>query len=613
MDGHDFDWLVVGSGFGGSVSALRLIEKGYSVGVLECGGRYEDADFAKSAWNLRRYFWAPKLGLRGILRMTIFKDVFIASGCGVGGGSLGFANTLYQPRPGSRFYSDPQWGDLADWHGVLDPHYRRAERMLGVTTYEGEGPGDRLLAEIADELDVGASLQRTRVGVYFGEPGRTVPDPYFGGEGPERAGCIRCGACMIGCRHNAKNTLVKNYLWFAERDGARVTPERTVVDIRPLGRGDGSEGYAVTSERSGAWLRKDRRVQTARGVVVAAGPLGTNLLLQRCKLGGSLPRLSDRLGHLVRSNSEAIGAVTRLDDREDFTRSVAITSSIWTDDDTHVENVTYGRGADVMSLFFTVLTGEGTRLTRPLKALGQIVRDPVRFLRTLWPQRWSRRSLILLTMQTLDNSMRLRARRFIGRGVRLQTEEDPDHPNPRFIAVHNQVAEMAARKVGGIAQSGTTEAFLNIPTTAHIMGGAVVGSGPDRGVVDARQRAFGYDRLLVCDGSAIPANVGVNPSLTIAAMAEHAMSHVPSRDEVEQSEASPAEASPAEASREPPRRTPPPRAEPGLSPSGPDRLPLAQTFANLLAASSPEQEGRTPWPPRPASPTWRQPRTGSAI
>jgi cholesterol oxidase len=287
----------------------------------------------------------------------------------------------------------------------------------------------------------------------------------------------------------------------------------------------------VTSERSGAWFRKDRRVATAGGVVVAAGALGTNLLLQRCRLSGSLPRLSEALGHLVRSNSEAIGAVTRPDDREDFTRSVAITSSIWTDDDTHIENVTYGRGADVMSLLFTVLTGEGTRLTRPLKALWEIARHPLRFLRTLWPARWSRRTLILLTMQTLDNSMRLRARRFLGRGVRLQTEEDPDNPNPRFNAIHNRVAKMAARKLGGIAQSGATEAFLNIPTTAHIMGGAVIGSGPDRGVVDDRQRAFGYEGLLVCDGSAIPANVGVNPSLTIAAMAEHAMSHVPATAE----------------------------------------------------------------------------------
>jgi cholesterol oxidase len=528
---HDFDWLVVGSGFGGSVSALRLAEKGYSVGVLECGRRYEDEDFAKSAWNLRRYFWAPKLGLRGILRLTLFKDVFVASGCGVGGGSLGYANTLYRPQPGSRFYADPQWAGLGDWHARLDPHYDTAERMLGVTTYEGDGPGDRLLREIADELGVGATYRNTPVGVYFGEPGKRVPDPYFGGAGPERAGCIRCGACMVGCRHNAKNTLVKNYLWFAERAGARVMPERTVTDIRPLGRDDGSDGYAVTSEHSGAWIRKRRQVHTARGVVVAAGPLGTNLLLQRCRLSGSLPRLSKRLGHLVRSNSEAIGAVTRKDDRVDYTKSIAITSSIYTDDETHTENVTYGRGADAMSLLFTVLTGEGSRLTRPLKALAAIVAHPVAAARTLWPFRWSRRTLILLTMQTLDNHMRLRARRFWGRGVRLQTQEDPVQPNPRFIAAHNEVAKIAARKLDGFAQSGLTEAFLNVPTTAHIMGGAVIGADADSGVVDECQQAFGYERLLVCDGSAIPANVGVNPSLTITALAEHAMSQVPAQGE----------------------------------------------------------------------------------
>lgn len=531
MARHDYDWLVVGSGFGGSVSAMRLTEKGYTVGVLECGRRYEDEDFAESAWNLRRYFWAPKLGLRGILRLTLFSDIFIASGCGVGGGSLGYANTLYRPRPGSSFYADSRWRDLADWETELAPHYDEAERMLGVTTYSGSGPGDAILREIAEELDVAATHRNTPVGVYFGEPGRTVPDPYFGGEGPERAGCIRCGSCMVGCRHNAKNTLVKNYLWFAERGGAKVMPERTVVDIRPLGDAHGADGYAVTSERSGAWVRKDRRVHTAAGVVVAAGPVGTNLLLQRCRMEESLPRLSRRLGEVVRSNSEAIGAVTARDDGRDFTKSVAITSSIYTDEHTHVENVTYGRGADVMSLFFTVLTGEGSRVTRPLRALAAIARHPGQFLRTLWPFKWSRRTMILLTMQTLDNHMSLRARRWLGRGVRLQTVEDPDRPNPRFIPIANQVVRRVAEKVGGVPQSGTTEAFLNIPTTAHIMGGAVIGADPSSGVIDAEHRAFGYDRLLVCDGAAIPANVGVNPSLTITAMAERAMSSVPAREQ----------------------------------------------------------------------------------
>jgi len=523
----DFDWIVIGSGFGGSVSALRLAEKGYRVAVLESGRRYEDEDFAKTTWNARRYYWLPRLGLRGIFRMTLFKDVFVVSGCGVGGGSLGYAQTLYRPRPGSAFYSDPQWAGLEEWESTLGGHYDTAERMLGVTTYEGEGPADRLLRELAEEMGVPETYSTTRVGVFFGEPGVTVPDPYFGGEGPPRAGCIRCGACMVGCRHNAKNTLVKNYLWFAERKGVQVLPERTVTEICPLGAPDGSDGYVVTSDRSGAWVRKDRSELTARGVVVAAGALGTNMLLQRCRLGGALPRLSERIGYLVRTNSEAITALTTKDDRHDFTRSVAITSSFYPDPDTHVENVTYGPGADSISLLFTILTAAGSQLTRPLKLLRAIVRHPLVFARTLWPHKWSRRTVILLTMQTLDNSIRLRPKRnLLGLGPRLQTQEDADKPNPRFIELADQVTRRAAEKLDATPQSGLTEALLNIPTTAHIMGGAVIGEGPETGVVDAQHRAFGYENLLVCDGAAIPANVGVNPSLTITAMAEHAMSHV---------------------------------------------------------------------------------------
>jgi cholesterol oxidase len=527
---YDFDWLVVGSGFGGSVAALRLSEKGYSVGVLECGRRYEDEDFAKSAWNIRRYFWFPRLGMKGILRLTMFKDIFIASGCGVGGGSLGYANTLYQPKPGSLFYRDPQWGALADWSETLEPHYREAERMLGVTTYEGEGPADRLLQELADELGVRDSYSTTRVGVYFGEPGETAPDPYFDGDGPARRGCIRCGACMVGCRYNAKNTLPKNYLYFAERNGVRVMPERTVSEVRPLGAEDGADGYSVTSERSGAWVRKDRRTLTARGVVIAAGALGTNRLLQRCKRRGALPALSGRLGYLVRTNSEAISAVTRRDDRVDFTNSIAITSSIYPREDTHIENVTYGPGADAMSLLYTLLTPRGTSLTRPLKALATALRHPLQLARCWWPFKWSRRTVILLTMQTIDNSMRLRPQRtLLGLGPGLATEEDPDKPNPRFLDVADWATRRAAEKLDAVPQSGMSEAFFNIPTTAHILGGAVIGESAETGVVDARQRAFGYRNLIVCDGAAVPANVGVNPSLTITALAEHALSHVPAK------------------------------------------------------------------------------------
>ena len=355
----DYDWIVIGSGFGGSVAALRLAEKGYRVAILECGRRYRDEDFAESTWNLRRYYWMPKIGLRGIFRMTVFKDVFIVSGSGVGGGSLGYANTLYRARPA--FFRDPQWDSLGEWESALDPHYETAERMLGVTDYPLEGPADLLLKEYGEEIGAGDTYKHTRVGAFFGEPGKEVPDPYFGGEGPPRSGCIGCGSCMVGCRYNAKNTLVKNYLWFAEKLGVEILPERQVTDVRPIegGAEDGSDGYGVTSERSGAWVRKRRSTLTARGVVVAAGALGTNKLLANCRHSGSLPKLSARLGDLVRTNSESINAVTAPSDERDFAKSVAISSSIYPDPDTHVEVVTYGRRADSMSYLFTLLTGPG--------------------------------------------------------------------------------------------------------------------------------------------------------------------------------------------------------------------------------------------------------------
>jgi cholesterol oxidase len=522
----DFDWLVIGSGFGGSVSALRLAEKGYRVGVLECGRRFRDQDFPKSTWNLRRYFWAPRAGMRGIMRISTFKDITVVSGCGVGGGSLGYANTLYVPP--SAFFEDAQWRGLADWERELAPHYAEAQRMLGVVVHENEDPADRLLRELGEHLGVADTYRKTPVGVFLGEPGTTVPDPYFGGDGPDRTGCMQCGRCMVGCPHGAKNTLVKNYLWLAERLGVQVTADRTVVDIRPLGAEDGSDGYAIASVASGIRRNRDRRTVTARGVVVAAGALGTNRLLQRCRLNGSLPRISNRLGELVRTNSETILAVTVPEDYpEDLTRRVAISSSIYPDPHTHIETVTYGKAGDSMSTLYTLMVGDGTRVTRPLKLLGQIVRHPGRFAKALWPRGWSRRTIIVLVMQTLDNAIALRPKLTRSGDVRLQTEQDPEKPNPTFIPIANEAAAWLAERTGGIAQSSVMEALLNIPSTAHILGGAVIAADPEHGVVDARQHVFGYENLLVCDGAAVPANVGVNPSLTITAMAEHAMSQIP--------------------------------------------------------------------------------------
>ncbi len=544
----DYDWLVIGSGFGGSVSALRLSEKGYRVGVLECGRRFADHEFPESTSDYKRYFWRPRIGWKGIFRLTTFKDVSVVSGCGVGGGSLGYANTLYvPPKP---FFEDEQWAEIADWETELAPHYEEAQRMLGVTMNPYDDPADQLLRELGEELGVSATYKKTPVGVYFGTSGGVragdtadgpigegengggplpaVRDPFFGGEGPDRTPCSLCGRCMVGCPHGSKNTLVKNYLYLAEKRGARVSPERTVIDIRPLGAGDGSEGYEVESVRSGAWVRRERRVQRARGVVVSAGPLGTNTLLQRCRLGGSLPRISNRLGELVRTNSEAILAVTVPEDYPDnLIKRVAISSSIYPDAHTHIETVTYGNDGDSMHRLNTLLTGDGTRATRPLKLLGQIVRHPKRFAQIMWPKSWSRRTIIILVMQTLDNAIALRPKQGPFKTLWLSTEQDPERPIPTFIPVANQAAEWFAKRTGGIAQSSLTEAALNIPTTAHILGGAVIGADASRGVVDAHQHVFGYENLLVCDGSAIPANVGVNPSLTITALAEHAMSFVP--------------------------------------------------------------------------------------
>jgi cholesterol oxidase len=523
----DFDWLVIGSGFGGSVSALRLAEKGYSVGVLECGRRFEDSDLPRSTWDFRRYWWAPRLGMRGIFRLTFFRDVSIVSGSGVGGGSLGYANTLYVP-PG-RFFEDPQWSALGDWRSELAPHYDEAQRMLGVVDYDEDDPGAELLREFGEQIGAGDTYSRTRVGVFLGEPGKTVPDPYFGGEGPPRTGCTRCGRCMVGCPRGAKNTLVKNYLWLAERRGVDVMAERQVVDVQPLGAADGSDGYRVTTERPGAWLRRDRQVHTARGVVLAAGALGTNDLLANCRHSGSLPALSPRLGDLVRTNSEAILAVTAPDDGVDYTRRVAITSSVYPDPDTHIETVVYGHEGGAIKSLYTLLVGDGTRVTRPLKLLGTLLRHPGRLLKLMTTPGWSRRTIILLVMQTLDNAIALRPKELRNGRVRLQTEQDPEKPIPTFIPVANQAAEWFAERMGGIAQSSIGEALWNVPSTAHILGGAVIGGDPEHGVVDPDQRVFGYRNLLVCDGSAVPANPGVNPSLTITALAERAMSRIPAK------------------------------------------------------------------------------------
>ncbi|MGJ0118855.1 FAD-dependent oxidoreductase [Williamsia sp. MIQD14] len=525
MAGIDHDWVVIGSGFGGSVAALRLVEKGYDVTVLEKGRRYADADFATSAWQVGKLLWAPFAGLRGIMAMTPFSHVTVISGVGVGGGSLVYGNTLYVPHSDD-FYRHPQWSDLADWRTALAPHFATAQRMLGVTTFVGDGPSESLMRDIAADLGASDRIHTTEVGVFLGEPGVRVPDPYFDGAGPDRDGCIRCGQCMLGCRHNAKNTLVKNYLYLAERLGARVEPERTVVDIRPIGAADGSDGYEVTTVRSGGIARRDRQTIRTRGVVMAGGALGTNLLLRTLRDRGSLPRLSDRLGHLVRTNSEAIVAVTSNDPKADLRSDIAITTSIHPDEHTHFTNNTYGLGGNAMGLTFGPLTGGRLRVGQFVLAM---LTRPLRWLSPTRLSGWSKRSVVFTIMQSTDTALRLRRR---NRFSRIDTAVGDGDPPLGDLPIARTIAASAVRHIGGGGYGSTavTESLLARPTTAHILGGAVIADSPARGVVDRHRRAFGYENLLITDGSTVPANAGVNPSLTITAMAEEAMSHVPQKN-----------------------------------------------------------------------------------
>jgi cholesterol oxidase len=524
-DGYDYDVLVVGSGFGGSTTALRLTEKGYTVGVLESGRRYTEETFPKTNWDLRSFAWFPHLGMRGMQRITILRDVAILSACGVGGGSLVYANTLYEPL--DAFYRDPQWAGITDWKRELAPYYAQAKRMLGVTEVPADTPADEVFRRAARRLGVEHTFHRTEVGVFFGEPGKTVPDPYFGGEGPARTGCTHCGACMVGCRHGAKNTLTKNYLYLAEKHGAVVHPERKAVDLVPLPEG----GWEVVTIRPGSWLRRDRRSFRARKVVLSAAVLGSLKLLWRLKQE-RLPSISDRLGALVRTNSEAIlGASAKDADRVDFSKGVAITSSIHPDEHTHIEPVRYPAGSNAMGLLMTILVDGGGRWPRWMRFLARALRHPVGFFHATSIRRWSERTIILLVMQTHDNSLNVVRRRGPFGGGWLASRQGHGEPNPTYIPIANEAARIVAEEIDGVPGSSWSEVLADIPTTAHIIGGAAIGESRERGVIDSYHRVYGAPDLYVADGSAISANLGVNPSLTITAMSERAASFWPNRGE----------------------------------------------------------------------------------
>lgn len=532
----DEDVVVIGSGFGGSVAALRLVEKGYRVRVYEAGRRFEDADFPKTNWNVRRYLWAPKLGCFGIQRIHRLPHVMILAGAGVGGGSLNYANTLYQPS--GSFFDDPQWSALADWETELALHYATAKRMLGVVErYPHTGPVERIMAGAADDLGVGSTFRHAPVGVWFGKPGERTSDPFFGGEGPDRTGCTLCGNCMVGCRVGAKNTLMKNYLPLAEKRGAVIEALRTVTEVRELAGG----GFAVTTERSGAWLRRDRRTVRARQVVLAAGTWGTQQLLHRMRRAGALPRVSDAVGRLTRTNSEALdGAVAvAVPASLELARGVAITTSFHIDANTHVENVRYGPGSNLMGALASVMVPGDRGLGRRLASLmGQLLRAPIRQLRLGSLRRWSERGIIALVMQTADNSLTLSLRRRLGRLV-MTSRQGHGEPNPSHLPqAHRAAAAIAARveNEGGVpaAARGSWPEVFGIPLTAHFLGGAVISSTPETGVVDVYHRVWGHPGLHVVDGAAVPANPGVNPSLTITALAERALSHWPRCGEVDE-------------------------------------------------------------------------------
>ncbi|GGD23625.1 GMC oxidoreductase [Nocardioides daphniae] len=529
MDVPHYDVVVIGSGFGGSVSALRLREKGYSVAVLEAGARFADEDFPKTSFDLKRYLFAPAAGLYGIQRIDMVRDCMILAGAGVGGGSLVYANTLYEPL--DAFYRDPAWAHITDWKAELAPYYDQAKRMLGVVTNPVRTPADDVMEKVAQDMGVADSFHPTPVGVFFGGPGQDegaeVEDPFFGGVGPARRACLNCGECMTGCRHNAKNTLVKNYLHLAEQMGAVVHPLTTVTRVRP--RADG--GYEVTARWTKAKLSRRTAVKrfTCDQVIFSAAALGTQKLLHKLKSTGDLPEISDRLGVLTRTNSEAILGAIAPDRSVDYSYGVAISSSIHPDEETHIEPVRYGHGSNAMSLLQTVLVDAVPGRNRALDWVREMWRKRREVFDLYDLRHWSERAIIALVMQTKDNSITTVPVR-TPFGWRMSSVQGHGEPNPTYIEVAYDATRRMADLVGGTPGGSIGEPF-NRPLTAHFIGGCTIGDSPDNGVVDPYQRAFGHPGIHVVDGSTISANLGVNPSLTITAQAERAMAFWPNKGE----------------------------------------------------------------------------------
>lgn len=521
MTNQEYDYVIIGSGFGGSVSALRLSEKGYKVLVIEKGKWFKAEDFPKTNWNLKKWLWLPKAGFKGFFKMTFLNHVTVLSGVGVGGGSLTYANTL--PVPKEEFFTSGSWAQLNKWESILKPFYTTAYKMLGAATNPQLGEADIVIKEIAKEIGKEAQFKPTKVAVYFGEAGRTVKDPYFDGKGPDRTGCIHCGACMTGCRFNAKNTLDKNYLYLAQQLGAKILAEKEVYDILPIGKQDGSEGYKIAYKA--AFGSKKKESITTKGVIFSGGVMGTVSLLLKLKQQ-SLPKLSDRVGSNVRTNNESLLLVTSTEkEHKDYSKGLAIGSILHTDKNSHLEPVRYGEGSGFFRMLTVPTIHNRFAVFRIFGILGLVVKQPIRLLKTLFAKNYSKRTTVLLFMQTLDSTLRIK----LGNFTKMKTlTEEGEKPNA-FIPEALTLGKKLAKKVKGIPYANFTDALLGTPTTAHILGGAVMGKDNLEGVIDKECNIFGYKNMLVCDGSMISANPGVNPSLSITAISEYAMSKIPNK------------------------------------------------------------------------------------
>lgn len=514
-----YDFVIIGSGFGGSVSALRLSEKGYKVLVIEKGKWLDAEDFPTTNWDLKKWLWVPSLKFHGLFKMSFFRHVGVLSGVGVGGGSLVYANTL--PIPKKAFYETGSWAGLANWESELEPHYETALKMLGAEKNPSIRKSDRVILELAKKLDKEKDFDTTNVAVYFGKPGETVPDPYFDGKGPERTGCIQCGGCMLGCRYNSKNTLDKNYLWLAQQLGTEIVAEALVYDVQPQGK-NGENGYQINYKDSTSYFGKKHSV-TSDAVIFSGGVMGTVELLLDLK-EKSLPNISDKLGTGIRTNSESLIGVTTFDKNKTYSEGVAIGSILTTDENSHLEPVKYSDGAGFWRLGMAPMVSGKTFLSRLTNMILDFIKHPMQNWKMLTVDDWSKRTVILLFMQTLDSTLRLK-KSILGMSSSVDTGKAPtsDIPEARFLA--NEVATI----INGKPMVLSTETLFGIPTTAHILGGACMGTSVENGVIDSNNKVFGYNNMYVCDGSMISANPGVNPSLSITAIAERAMSKIPNK------------------------------------------------------------------------------------